>query len=159
DVVDLEFEQELDFTLILAAGALLPGAALLGGIREYIARLGLTLSGALLFLGAAQPEVVMLQHTHRHANRPRAFVDDISAGDYLGEVLADRLTNFLIVPQPVARTARKQVVPLVRTRSRLIGAFGHVLVVLLDRAVCNSPWSAPQFQCSYLLLREQCRYI
>src|SRR5262249_40250428 len=112
---------------------------------KYIARLGLSLARALLFLRTTQPEVVMLQHTHGHAHRARAFVDDISAGDYLGEVLADRLANLLIVPQPVARTARKQVVPLSRTRSRLIGAFGHVLVVLLSCAARNSLRSARNF--------------
>src|SRR5262249_17456136 len=94
--------------------------------------------GALLFLRAAQAEVIVLQHPHRDADGPRALVDDVGAGDYLWQVFADRLTNLLIVPQPVARTAREEVVPLIRTRSRLIGAFGHRVVVLLSCATRNS---------------------
>src|SRR6202035_3301722 len=62
DVVDLEFEQQLYFTLVLAAGTLLAGTALLGRIGKYIAWLGFALSGALLLLGAAQTEVIVLQH-------------------------------------------------------------------------------------------------
>src|SRR5581483_8560940 len=54
DVIDLELEQELDFTLVLAAAALLARAALLRRIGEHITRLGLALSGALLLLRTTQ---------------------------------------------------------------------------------------------------------
>src|SRR5262249_28579748 len=53
DVVDLEFEQELDFTLVLAARSFLARPPLLGRVGKYIARLGFSLAGALLLLGAA----------------------------------------------------------------------------------------------------------
>ena len=48
-VADLSF---ISLALVLPALAFLAGAALLGGIGEYIARLGFSLSGALLFLRA-----------------------------------------------------------------------------------------------------------
>jgi len=41
DVVDFEFEHELNFTLVLATLAFLARAALLGGIGKYIAGLAL----------------------------------------------------------------------------------------------------------------------
>src|SRR5882672_7920328 len=89
DVVDFEFQHELDFTLVLAALAFLARATLLGGVGKYIARLGLSLARALLFLGTAEPEVIVLQHPHRDAHRARAFIDDISAGDYLRQMLTN----------------------------------------------------------------------
>src|ERR1700676_2643544 len=66
DVVDLEFQHELDFTLILAALAFLSGAALLGGIGKYVAWLGFSLPRALLLLGPAESEVIVLEHPNRY---------------------------------------------------------------------------------------------
>jgi hypothetical protein len=103
DVVDLEFEQELDFTLILAARALFAGTALLRGIGKYIARLGFALAGTLLLFGTAQAEVIVLEHSHGDAHSARAFVDDIRARDDLWQVLANRLAHFFVVAQPVTR--------------------------------------------------------
>ena len=79
----------MDLALVLAALAFLTGAALLGRIGKYIARLGFALSGALLFLGAAQTEMIMLEHPHGDAHSARALVDDIRAGNYLRQVFAD----------------------------------------------------------------------
>src|SRR5581483_7159787 len=139
DVIDLELEQELDFTLVLAAAALLARAALLGRIGEHITRLGLALSGALLLLRTTQTEVVVLQHPYRHAHGAGAFVDDIRAGNDLRQMLAYRFAHLLIVPQPVACAAREQLIPLCRIgRTGLIAALGHGLFVLLSGAACNS---------------------
>src|SRR5262249_11848173 len=81
-------------------------------IGEDITRLRLPLSRALLLFGTAQAEVVMLQHPHRHAYGACGVVYDIATGDDLREVFAHRLADFLVMTQPVARSARKQVVPL-----------------------------------------------
>src|SRR5207302_439614 len=72
------------------------------------------LPGALALLGAAQAEVIVLEHAHRHAHGAGAAVDDVAAGDDLGEVGAHRLADLLVVAQPVARAAREQLVPLGR---------------------------------------------
>src|SRR5437588_10528047 len=80
--------------------------------------LALPCPGALGFLGAAQPEVIVLEHAHRHPHGAGAPVDDVAAGDDLGEVGAHRLADLLVVAQPVARAAREQLVP-VRPACRL----------------------------------------
>ena len=105
NVIDLEFEQELDFALVLATLALLARPPLLGGIRKYIAWLGFALTGSLLLLGAPQPEVIVFEHPDGDAHSARALVDDIRAGNNLRQMLANRLADLLIVPQPVTRTA------------------------------------------------------
>jgi hypothetical protein len=55
---------------------------------------------------------MVLEHAHRHAHGARAVARKIRAGDDLRQVVLDGGADFLVVTQPVARPARKQVVPL-----------------------------------------------
>src|SRR6185312_13951408 len=87
--------------------------------------------------------MVMLEHAHGHTHRARILVDDVSAGDDLRQVLANGFAHFLIVPQPVPRSAREQVVPLRKAQCTLL-ALAHGTAVL------------PVFRYA-LLLREESR--
>src|SRR6266513_4857131 len=133
DVVDLELEQQLHFALVAPSGSLFTLPRLAPGSGKHVPRLGLALARALLFLRAPQAEVIVLEHAHRHAYRAGAAVDDVAAGDDLGEIGAHRLTDFLVVTQPVARAARKQLVPLRAAGglAAITAVFVHVLLVLL----------------------------
>jgi hypothetical protein len=61
-------------------------------------------------LGEAQPRVLEELHRHEHAAVAR-LRDEIRAGDEIRQRLLDRLAHLLVVPQPVARAAREEVVP------------------------------------------------
>src|SRR5947199_10378 len=59
DVVDLELEQQLHFALVAPAGSLFTLPLLAPGSGKHVPRLGLALARALLFLRAAQPEMIV----------------------------------------------------------------------------------------------------
>src|SRR5699024_9519353 len=95
------------------------GLALAGiaALPVDVAGLAGTLADAGFLFRAAQPEAVMFEETHRHLHRPvRWPAQDVGAGDQVGQLLAHRFAHFLVVPQPVARAAREQVVPAVILR-------------------------------------------
>src|SRR5262249_15860277 len=125
DVVDLQLQQELDFAFVLSARTFLTGAALARWALQNVARLGFALSRALLVFGAAQAEVIVLEHAHRYAHGLRTVVDDIGAGNDLRQVLAHRVADFLVVAKPVTCTAREQLVPLRQPERTATAAFGH----------------------------------
>ena len=137
DVVDLELEQQLHLAFITSARALLAGSLVARRIGQYVAGLGLALARALGFFRASQAEMVVLEHAHRHAHRACAAVDDVAAGDDLGQIGAHRLAHLLVVTQPVARPAREQLVPFAGRggigAAALLVLSVHVLVVLLFR--------------------------
>src|SRR6185312_1371653 len=129
----------------------------------------------LLLFGAAQAEVIVLQHSDRHPYGAGRVVYDIAAGNDLRKVFAHRLANFLVVSQPVARAARKQVVPLrgigagvtasaARTRPNAgarIGARGHGYNVYSSRELRATALSARSAAISRLVRvvagqRESC---
>src|SRR5690606_8553016 len=110
DVVDAKLERVLDGAVFVAALAALLLAFLLRA-ADAIAGLGLPLPDALLLVRVAEPEAIVFEHPHRHAHRARASAQDIGPCDDLRQVLAHRFANLLVVPQPVARTSREEVVP------------------------------------------------
>src|SRR5690606_16498958 len=124
DVVDLDLEEQLQLAFLAAAGAL--ARALITRRRaEHIARLHVALADAAGLVRPPQPEVVVLEDPHRDAHGSRAFVDDVPAGYDLRQVLADRVADFLIVPQPIPGPAREEVVPAAEAdRALFVAAFG-----------------------------------
>src|SRR5437016_755277 len=72
-------------------------------------------------------------HDEKVSEAVRANLPEIvAAGDELGEVGADRLADLLVVPQPVARAAREQLVPFRRARRLALAAvLTHALLVHL----------------------------
>jgi hypothetical protein len=101
-------------------------------VLEYIAWLGFALTGALLILGATEAEVIVLEHPHRHSHGLRAVVDDVGARNDLRQMLANGVAHFLIVTEPVARAARKQLVPLREPERSTTAAFVHCLSAYLS---------------------------
>ena len=86
-------------------------AALAASVAILIAGLGLALPDALLFVGVAELEAVVLEHLDGHAHRRGAAVEHVRAGNDLGQVLSDSVADFVVMTQPVACTAREQIVP------------------------------------------------
>src|SRR5690606_28284068 len=127
DVVDLDLEHELQLPVFSAARTL--ASALVAGRRaEHVARLHVALADAVRLARAPQAEVVVLEDPHRNADRSRALVDHVPAGNDLRQVLADRVADFLVVPEPVSGAAREEVVPAAEAdRALFVAAFGHRL--------------------------------
>ena len=113
DVIDLEFEHELDAALVLAAGALVRAFALLTGLRQHIAGFDVALPDTLAVIGFSQAEVIVLEHAHRHLDRARTATHDVGAGNDVGEPLANGFADLVVVAQPVACAAGEQLVPTV----------------------------------------------
>src|SRR5690606_19233914 len=110
DVVDLELEDELIAALVVAARTL--ARAALRRPREHVARLAVTLADALRLVLAAQPEAPVLEKAYGDLDRRIGTREDVALRDELGQPLADCGTHLVVMPQPVAGAARKQVVPL-----------------------------------------------
>ena len=116
DIVDGKFQQQTD--LAAAAGAFLraiaTGLIAVHGTRraQQVAGLAFALAGAHFQPWRRQPEARVFQQAHRylHAALPGA-ADEIRTGDQLGQMGLHRFAHFLVMPQPVARAARKQAVP------------------------------------------------
>ena len=97
------------------------------GLAEHVARLGGALPDSLLLLRRAQPEMIMLEHAHRHADRFRSAAQYVAAGDRLGQVRADGFSHLVVVAQPIARATRKEVIPICDRCSARCGlAFAHL---------------------------------
>src|SRR5690606_42109397 len=95
--------------------------------RVTVAGFLVALPCAYQLLRAAQPEVIVLEHSHVHAHGARGFVDDVGARNDLRQVFAHGLANFLIVAQPVPRATREQLIPFRETgRAGICAAFAHV---------------------------------
>src|SRR5690606_1210850 len=127
DVVDLDLEEQLQLAFLAPAGTL--ARALIARRRaEHIARLHVALADALGLVRSPEPEVVVLEDPHGNPHGPRAFVDHVPAGNDLRQVLADRVADLLVVPQPVPGSAREEVVPTAEAdRALFVAAFGHRL--------------------------------
>src|SRR5690606_10659512 len=101
DAVDLQLQEQLNFTVFLAAWAFLTGAPLPLRPLEDVSGLRGALAGALLLLWPAEPEVVVLEHPHGYTNGLRGVVDDVRARNDLRQILAYGIPHLLIVAQPV----------------------------------------------------------
>src|SRR5262249_35730458 len=65
-----------------------------------------------LGLRVRKPEARMLEQAHGHAQSALVRLsDEVPTGKEMDDLLAHRLAHLLVVPQPVARAAREQVVP------------------------------------------------
>jgi hypothetical protein len=111
DVVDLDLQHQLDATIALTALTFLRTLAGRTAIGQYVAGFRLALAHALGITRVEQPEMVVLQHPHRHPHGARRIIDHIAVGDDLRQVLTDGLAHLLVVPQPVAGPTREQVIP------------------------------------------------
>src|SRR5690606_1942952 len=127
DVVDLDLEEQLQLAFVASARAL--ARALIARRRaEHVARLDVALADPLCFARASQLEVIVLEDTYRHPHGARALVDHFPTGNDLRQVLAYRVADLLVVPQPVPSPAREEVVPAAEAdRALMVAAFGHRL--------------------------------
>ena len=84
------------------------------------------LAGALAFVGIAEPETVVLHEAHRHLDGAVAGIGEhVRARDHFRQVVANRLAHLFVVAQPVARTARKQLVPAAESVARITRGERH----------------------------------
>ncbi len=113
DVVDVQFEQQPDFAFAMAAFARFRAG--IGPRRmQHIAGLAFALAGFGAGGGAivVQAEARMLQEVHRNLYRALLRAgDDVRMGDQVGQVFLHRFAHLLVMPQPIAGTARKQFIP------------------------------------------------
>ena len=92
------------------------------GLAKHIAGLALSLARAgIALVRIRKTETRMFEHPDRHLDGPLVgLADEIAARQKIGKLIADRLADLLVMPQPVARAAREQLVP-----GRLCGNSDH----------------------------------
>jgi hypothetical protein len=113
NVFDFELEHELKIALTAAGLVATLILALLRLSRaQYLSRFARTLARARFALRIAQSETSMLRKTHWNEHSAAARpAQNIWAGDQVRERLLDGFAHLLVVPQPIACAARKEIVP------------------------------------------------
>src|SRR5262249_40904135 len=84
----------------------------ISGPREHVAGLAVALADAGALIRVPQTEARMLEEADRNLDGAVGARQNVAVRDELRQLLADRGTNLVVVPEPVAGAAREEVVPV-----------------------------------------------